>query len=84
VGQAITPSLSLEIYLSLPKQSKAKGGSRNFVEGSGVTSCVRPSVTSSSHTIEARGMKIVMNILHIDGSKVTNQIFNILPRSRNI
>jgi len=36
---------------------------------------------SSSHTTEARELKIAMHISHLDGSKVTNQIFDILPRS---
>jgi len=43
---------------------------------------MRLSVTSfSSYTSEARGLKIGMHNPHIDGSKVTNQIFDILPRS---
>jgi len=42
---------------------------------------VLPPATSSSHTIEARGLKIGMHIPHMDGSKVTHQIFDVLPRS---
>jgi len=37
------------------------------------------SVTSfSSHTSEARGLKFGMHNRHMDGSKVTDQIFDIL------
>jgi len=63
---------------SLPP-SEARGECRIFVYGlhqDGVTSCVRLYVASfSSHTIESRGLKFGMHILHIDGFKVTNQIF---------
>jgi len=37
-----------------------------------------------SHTSEARGLKIGMHNPYIDGSKVTIQISDILPRSRDI
>jgi len=40
--------------------------------------------SSSSHTIEARGLKIDMHIPHKDGSKVTNHIFDNLSRSWDI
>jgi len=40
------------------------------------------SVTSiSSHTSEARELKLGMHNSHMDGSKATGQIFSILPRS---
>jgi len=40
------------------------------------------SVTSvSAHTSGARGLKFGRNNHHIDGSKFTNQIFDILFRS---
>jgi len=46
----------------------------------GVSIC--PSVTSfSGHTSEVRGLKIGMPIPHMDGSKFTNHIFDILSRS---
>jgi len=35
----------------------------------------------TSHINEARGLKIGMHNSYIDGSKVTNQIFDTLPRS---
>jgi len=39
-------------------------------------------VTSfSSHTSGAKDLKIDKHIAHKDGSKVINQIFDILPRS---
>jgi len=40
-----------------------------------------PSVTSSSHTSVARGLKIGMHNPYMDGSKVTVQFFDILLRS---
>jgi len=40
-----------------------------------------PVCLSSSHTSEARGLKFGMHNPHMDGSKVTDQIFDILPRS---
>jgi len=44
-----------------------------------------PYVTSlSSHTSETRDLIIGKHISHIDGSKVINQFFDILPRSRDI
>jgi len=50
-----------------------------------LTSGVHQSVTSfSSHTSEARGLKIGMHIPHMDGSKATVQFFDILPRSQEI
>jgi len=36
-----------------------------------------PATSFSSHTIEARGLKIDMHNPYIDGSKVTNQFFVI-------
>jgi len=46
---------------------------------------VHPYVTFfSSHISKARDLKIGMHISHINGSKVTNQIFDILLRSRDI
>jgi len=45
------------------------------------------SVTSSyyySHTSEARSLKIGMHDPYLEGSKVTVQIFDILPRNWNI
>jgi len=44
---------------------------------------ILPSVTSSSYTIEARGLKFGMHNPHMDGSKVTNSIFDILLRKLN-
>jgi len=42
-------------------------------------------VTSfSSHTIEARGLKFGMHNPYTNASKVTNQIFDILPGSQDI
>jgi len=38
----------------------------------------------SSHTKGARDLKIGMHISHMDGSKVTDQIFDILPRRQDI
>jgi len=38
----------------------------------------------SYHTSGARGLKISMYIPHIEGLKATLQIFDILPRSRDI
>jgi len=41
---------------------------------------MRAHVTSfSSHTSEARGLKISMHNSYMDGSKVTDQIFDIFP-----
>jgi len=47
---------------------------------------VFPSVTSSSssHTIQARGLKFGMRNSYINGSNVANQIFDIFFRSRDI
>jgi len=43
------------------------------------------SVTSfSSHTIEVRGLKFGMHNPYMNASKVTNQIFDTLRRSRDI
>jgi len=43
------------------------------------------SVTSfSSHTSESRGLKFGMHNPHMDGSKVTDQIIDILLRSCEI
>jgi len=43
---------------------------------------LRASVTSfSTHTSGAKGLKFGRNNHHIDGSKFTNQIFDILSRS---
>jgi len=50
--------------------------------GSDIT---RPYVTSFfSHASEARDLKIGMHNPYIDGSKITSQIFDILPRSWDI
>jgi len=52
-----------------------------------VTSCVRPSVCHLllfPKIIEARGLKFGRDIPHMKGSKVTDQIFDILLRSRDI
>jgi len=66
-----------------PSQRKAKGGGgvKKFCIGIGRD--VTPAfVTSfSSHTSEARGLKFSMLNPHMDGSKVNDQIFDILPRS---
>jgi len=54
-------------------------GSQKFCMGIG-RDVPRVSVTSfSSHTSEARGLKFGMHNPNKDGSKVTNQIFDILP-----
>jgi len=49
----------------------------------GVKSRVCPSVCHliSIHTSGAKDLKIGMHIPHMDGSKVTHQIFDIFPRS---
>jgi len=48
-------------------------------------SCVCPSVTSSfSHTSKARDLKIGMHNPYVNGSKVTNQIFDIVTWSWDI
>jgi len=61
-------------------QSEVKVEFRNFVKGSGDTS-----VTSfSSHTGKAKSLKFGMHIPHMDDSKVTIQIFDILPLSCDI
>jgi len=42
-------------------------------------------LTQTHHyTSGARDLKIGMHIPHMDGSKVTNQIFDILPKSQLI
>jgi len=46
--------------------------------------CICLSPHSPLHTSEARNLKIGINNPYIDGSKVTDQIFYILPRSWNI
>jgi len=68
-------------FLSFPREGEGREEFRNFVLGS-VKIClmshVHLSVTSfSSHTSDARGLKIGMH----NSSKVINQIFDILPRS---
>jgi len=61
--------IAFNVCLSLPKRSE------------GVSLQILSVTSFSFHTIEARGLKIGMHILHMDGSKVTNQIFDILPGS---
>jgi len=66
--------------LSLP--SKARGEVNDIAW---LPLSLFPSVTSSSsHNIKARGLKFGMHNPHIDGSKVTYQIFDILLRSWEI
>jgi len=72
----------------IPPEQSEEGG-RNFIMAchkmAWCTVCVLPSVTSfSAHTSVARGMKIGMRNPYMNASKVTNQIFDILPRSRDI
>jgi len=68
--------------LSLP--SNARREFRNFVKGWGVMSHVCMSPHTSSNSREARGLKIGIENPYMDGSKVTVQIFDILPRSQDI
>jgi len=60
---------------------EAKGGVQKSCIGFG-RDVMRVSVTLfSSHVSEARGHKFGMHNTHMDGSKVNDQIFDILPRS---
>jgi len=46
---------------------------------------MRASITSFSfHTIEAKSLKFGIHNPHMDGSKDTDQIFDILPRCWDI
>jgi len=70
-------------FFILPERSE--GGVLKFCIGicSRMLTCVLLSVkSSSSHTIEARGLKFGMHNPNMDGSKATDQIFDILLRSR--
>jgi len=70
-----------ELFFTQIIPPEAKQISLQFPPKNGLT-CIFSSVTSSSFTSEARDLKIDMHIPHMEGFKVTNQIFDIfLPRS---
>jgi len=61
-----------------PEASEAKGGVWKFYLGIGRDAQYASVISFSSHTSEARGLKLGMHNSHMDGSKVTDQIFDIL------
>jgi len=70
---------STQQVMETPERSE--GGCQRY----GVMPPFHPSVTSSSfYTFGDRKLKFGMHITHMDGSKVTNQIFDILSRSGDI
>jgi len=65
----------MDMILSFPKQVKQSGS---------LEICRDVPHAFSSNTSEARGLKFGRYNPHIDGSKVTNQIVDILPKSWDI
>jgi len=63
-----------------------QGGVRNFIMdwAKNILSFLLSVTSFSSHTSGARGLKFGMHNPYMNASKITYQIFDILPRSQDI